>query len=262
MRGTASAGAQRLERGEPLARGCPRAASLAGRPASSTPNRHSESPPPASAALRRIVSWNGSGRPLGPERDGLTVEDQPLLGQRAERRDQLGHGGGDDVEPPRGTRAPRSPLLVELDPEAVELVPSERRAAEAGERPGRVVRGLRQHRQNGPEQRQPEPGERRRRRPSAASATAPRSPAQQLRRPHLLRRAAWLTSARAFDDERIERALAWSRRPRARPRKPCSSAVAASREQRAVRVRAADASPTAAARGRDLGEPASRFPPT
>ena len=50
---------------------------------------------------RRIVIWNGCGRPAAVERDRFAVEDQLPRGQRASGFDDLGNRGGDIVQAAR-----------------------------------------------------------------------------------------------------------------------------------------------------------------
>src|SRR5258708_34900170 len=72
------------------------------------------------------------GRALGLERDRFAVENQLARGALVQRRDDLGHGGGDFVQAPR-IDADFAARLVRLHARAVEL-PLEGRAAEALQR--------------------------------------------------------------------------------------------------------------------------------
>ena len=99
----------------------------------------------------------GQRRPVGAKRDGLPLEDQLARGERPHRIDQLGHGGGDFVEPagidPHLVAAP-----VDLHPGAVQLV-FDRGLPQLAERLGDGLRAPRQHRKHGLEQSHGEGGE-------------------------------------------------------------------------------------------------------
>ena len=99
----------------------------------------------------------GERRAVRPQGDRLAVEQELARGQGLDRLDQLGHGRG-DVVAAAGVDADLVPRLVDLDAGAVELE-LEGRLAEPLERLGDVLRRLREHRLEGPEELEVEAGE-------------------------------------------------------------------------------------------------------
>ena len=160
--------------------------------------------PAAEAAHRDLERVRGA---VGPERDGLAVEDELAGGKRPHRFDQLGHRGGDVVEPAGDRPRTSSPALVDLDPGAVELV-LQRRLAQLVERHRRRPRpSPRQHRVHRPEELGGEArelrGSPRQRRPGYAGQVARHHPGP----PH--RSGGHLRGARhRLDHQPLERALA------------------------------------------------------
>ncbi len=95
---------------------------------------------------RRIVSWNGRGRPSGRSASASPSTTGLPHGQRPRPLHDLGHAGRHVLELPRED-AHLVARAVDLEPRAVELV-LERRLAEALERLFRVAGGARQHRRH------------------------------------------------------------------------------------------------------------------
>ncbi|CAM5602702.1 hypothetical protein SVIOM342S_00311 [Streptomyces violaceorubidus] len=96
----------------------------------------------------------GAGTPVRVQRDGLAVQDEPLARQRQGRLGDLGEPVGDVVQggvDPYGAAVP-----VHLDADAVQLL-LHGRGAQLADRLGDRGRAVRQHRQHGPADGEPEP---------------------------------------------------------------------------------------------------------
>ncbi len=106
---------------------------------------------------RPAVSWNERGRPAVVEGDHLTVEDEPLASQRPRGRGQFGQPVGDVVEG-AGVEPYVVTVAVHLDPDAVQFL-----LDHAGPEllDGLRHRGgaVREHRQDGAADGEPEAGE-------------------------------------------------------------------------------------------------------
>ena len=205
-----SSGSARSSACEPLARRAGRAASA--RPASGSRRRSSAAAAPGAARStsslrpkRRIVTWNGCGRPSGRSAIASPSRISSRAGSARDRLDDLGHGAGHVVELARED-AHLVAALVDLDARAVEL-PLERRLAEPRERLGDVLGGLRQHRLHRPEQLDRKPRE-----PGRALAERRLRPRPRDRPPASPRGALARPAARPpgdrLDHHPLERALA------------------------------------------------------
>ena len=196
-------------------------------------------PAPAAEPAHRQAERVGS--PVGPQRDRLGIEDRGLERDRADRGHDLGDAIGDVGEVPRED-ADLVAEPVDLDPGPVEL-PFDGGRADPLEGRRDVLRGLREHRLQRGEEREPEAARAPRRLPSmAAAAAAPRSPLSiAARRTSGSGTSAARETASTITPSRAPWRISPIRSPR---RNACSSAVArANRSWSAVRRAAWEPAP-------------------